>query len=78
MAYWHRLRHDGWTCPECGTRQFGEYECESDWCASMRQIDDEADVKRARRDAIKVAIMDMTFLAPRVRRRWLKQTEIFE
>lgn len=29
MAYWHKLSIDGWTCPDCGSKQFEEYGCTS-------------------------------------------------
>jgi hypothetical protein len=68
MAYWHRLHVDGWICPDCGTRQYGEYECESDYCEAMRQADAERDRKRARRDMLAAVIASEPFLSPAERR----------
>ena len=69
MSYWHRLARDGWICPDCGTRQFWEYECKSYYCQSMRQINDERDRKRHRRNVLLTAVSNEAFLSPAERRR---------
>jgi len=28
MSYWHNKNESAWTCPDCGSKQCGEYYCE--------------------------------------------------
>lgn len=36
MAYWHKIQTDGWSCPDCGSREHGWYHCEA--CAERTAV----------------------------------------